>query len=540
MRHAFYAMLLVVSACAPAGDDLIEPELTPGKADVGDRVVLRGPLALGGEVSGAFAEDLQFDAYTIDVRPGARVDLDVTQRGSSRNLDTTLFVYGPATSAGYGTSALATDDNAGWGRLSRLRDLRLADGGRYLVVVGTRDARGRGNYRLTAACASGACAPVADDSCPSAIANDIRACVAALQVDHDGSLDPTEAVRLCIETELGIADVPELAAACTRQLLDEVLDRSCVLGTTYQALFTSAALVVTHARKLTSVSGLSATARAQVVSAVQASSHTDVTTAAEALARVDEQEINVTELWDASARRAFTAYEYGAGDNSYGRVFVQGTTTKVADIHDGDLTGCTATWGPERRDCSSDADCAAGLRCTGIVAERGTCIDPRPAAHAAEGDTCRAPTLCPIGAGLVCAGLTRGDEGMCQPAWMHRRFASAPAAAIPDAHGTGVESQLLVHGLATVDTDVRLTVTLDHPAVHQVRMVLRNPAGTEVVVFDGATAGVSEVWDLSLPVRGFPGDESVNGRWTLHATDGTSGEAGQLTSWALDLGSRWD
>jgi hypothetical protein len=83
-------------------------------------------------------------------------------------------------------------------------------------------------------------------------------------------------------------------------------------------------------------------------------------TLGEAFAAVDQGEIAFTELWDASARRAFSAYEYGAGDNSYGAIFVHGTTTLAASIGDGDLSGCQSFWGAERRRCDADADCESG------------------------------------------------------------------------------------------------------------------------------------------------------------------------------------
>jgi hypothetical protein len=83
-------------------------------------------------------------------------------------------------------------------------------------------------------------------------------------------------------------------------------------------------------------------ARSQLVLAVQQSSHTDVATAAEALARVDQQTVRRLLLVDLSGERTYTAYEYGAGDNSYGAIFVEGTLDIAASIHDGDFLNCTA------------------------------------------------------------------------------------------------------------------------------------------------------------------------------------------------------
>jgi hypothetical protein len=78
--------------------------------------------------------------------------------------------------------------------------------------------------------------------------------------------------------------------------------------------------------------------RSQLVLAVQQSTHTDVTSASEAIAVVDQGEVRRLELHDAST--TYLAFEYGAGDNSYGAIFVAGSTEVQASIHDGDLIDC--------------------------------------------------------------------------------------------------------------------------------------------------------------------------------------------------------
>lgn len=81
--------------------------------------------------------------------------------------------------------------------------------------------------------------------------------------------------------------------------------------------------------------------RAQLVIAVQQSSHGDVRTPSEALARVDQQEVRRLELRARTGPGAFTVFEYGVGDNSYGAVFARGALPVLASIHDGDLLDCT-------------------------------------------------------------------------------------------------------------------------------------------------------------------------------------------------------
>ncbi|MGN6110121.1 MAG: hypothetical protein ACTHU0_33755 [Kofleriaceae bacterium] len=117
---------------------------------------------------------------------------------------------------------------------------------------------------------------------------------------------------------------------------------SCVFGSTYWELPEQDHLVLGGRQKVTSPAGLSNLEKQRLILAVQQSSHTDVTTVEEAFARVDQNEFNVTGIYDPVGARSFTAVEYGVGDNSYGAIFYWNTTTIVSRIHDGDLEACTA------------------------------------------------------------------------------------------------------------------------------------------------------------------------------------------------------
>ena len=559
--HVVLACPLAV-ACSGKGDP-VEPPIAGGKTDISDRVPVLGPLELGGAVEGVIDEDLEFHGYTLEVRPGSRVKLDVTQRGSSRGLDTTLFVFGPASEAGgYGSDAIAFDDDAGWGTLSRLSDLELAEGGRYLVVVGTYDGQGRGRYRLAATCLSGACGPLPGGHCHAVIAEDIRACVADFMADPDNwATSELEAVELCADAEPVADAYDEVCAApsppdfcagsyeefvrqelpiCAFELQGEVLDRTCVFGSVYRDLRRDSGVHIVAQRVIDSVNGLGALERDQIVLAVQASSHTDVTTAEEALERVDQNQINQVEVWDDTGRRSFTAYEYGAGDNSYGRIFAHGTSETAAKIGDGEIRECTAMHGPEGRACATDDQCAAPARCTGMAPEtgRGLCVNTM-VDHPDEGASCTAEVGCPLDSGLLCAGLTREPEGLCFPAWMRRRVEVAPQLPIDPTAPT--QATIVMSGLATVDMDVAIEVVLSQARGGNLRITLSNPATAEVVLFDGPSP--DSVLELSMPVIGFSGDEQVVGAWTLTVTDttpGSSSTGATLDRWSLLVGSRWD
>lgn len=559
---------IALTACTTEGPDgAVTPDLGLGKGDAIDQVTDFGALDFQAARVGAFVEDLQFDGYRLAVRDGARVRLGITQLGTAKKLDTTLFVFGPGQGGAFGTEAIAFDDDSGWGRQSRLDDLELS-AGEYLVVVGTHDARGRGAYRLVATCESGECGPVAPPAateCDDGVAHMILACV-DLQV-ADSASDPesvalthAEALEICTDGEaLGpvfdaqcLGPQPPAAfcaagfeafatgmgPACREELAPFAVD--CVFGDTFRDLRTSADIVSGRRRVLTSPDGLSAIEREQVIGAVQSSAHTDVTTVEEAFERADQGEINQYELWDRTSARAYVVYEFGAGDTSVGAYFVHGTAERVAVIGDGDLEACSAGRGPQGGACSSDGDCSVGT-CVGAPEATGI---GRCTVQAGFGDQsdCSVDAPCDIAQGLVCAGLTRGPEGQCFPAWMRSAWGvelplDDTSADIPDADPQGLSHTFVANGLATVDTDVEIDLFIDHPDASQLRVTLTNPAGAEVVVFDGEGP---EVFLRNHAVIGFSGDEMVNGPWTLRVIDQATGGTGTLRSWNLRLGSRFD
>lgn len=571
------ALTLAPIACADEDrGPLVAPDLAEGKADAGDKVSRLGPLGLGepGAVTGRFTEDLEFHGYELTVRPGANLHIEVTQKGSSRGLDTTLYVYGPRSASGaFGTTARAFDDDSGYGRLSLVKWLTIPEGGTLLVVVGTRDGRGRGNYRLEARCLNGACEPeppVAASPCHEDFLSAIETCVADWQADGDydpyttsgyeltwqcADVEPMSPVRdaLCaaashafcaLDTERFALDY---LPACRTEALHRHLDTACVFGERYPDLFSSAdAIVVLGRRTFDAASSLTPLQKDQVLEAVRATAYDDVASLEEAFDAIDEGLVHMAELWDASNRKAFTVYEVGAGDNSFGAVFAQGTLEKAATINDGDFYGCKVTWGDERRRCELDTDCRGTSRCVGRAEESpfGRCVDPKKDDHPADTSSCSTSATdfgCPAGSGLVCAGAALSGEGLCFPAWMRGRFTSAPDLQIPDDKAAGIEAQLLAYGLATVDMDVVIDLHIAHPRPQDLRVTLINPAGTEALVFDGeGSQNRSEVYLRGHALRGFSGDESVNGVWRLKVIDSRSGQVGTLRSFGLEITSRWD
>ncbi|MEY4577338.1 MAG: hypothetical protein RL701_2041 [Pseudomonadota bacterium] len=121
---------------------------------------------------------------------------------------------------------------------------------------------------------------------------------------------------------------------------------ACLFGDVFNAIRSNPALSLSNEtwwRDVADLDGLTALTGEQLLRAVQQSSHTDVTTPAEALARVDQQEVQRIELTEVASGREFIVFEYGAGDNSYGAFFASDSSEVVASIHDGDLLACQIT-----------------------------------------------------------------------------------------------------------------------------------------------------------------------------------------------------
>jgi hypothetical protein len=121
------------------------------------------------------------------------------------------------------------------------------------------------------------------------------------------------------------------------------VDTSCAFGEVYHDIFENPTMSIINQNKITpaTLNTLNPVDLQHVVDAVKQSAWNDVTTPEEAISHVDQMEINVTWFWEPEAQRSFVAFEYGAGDNSYGAIFGRTDDAMAARIHDGDLELCT-------------------------------------------------------------------------------------------------------------------------------------------------------------------------------------------------------
>ncbi|MCK5797270.1 MAG: endonuclease, partial [Deltaproteobacteria bacterium] len=199
--HVVALVLLPLAAACnmPQGDKAPPdaPHLAPlGKTDVpGKQITPIGALAFGGEVHGVFVEDEQVDGYTFVAKAGARITLDNSNLATSRNLDSTLFLYGPANKSGFfGGNPITIDDDSGWGLHARIKNLTLPSGGQYLAVLGTYAGADRGRYRLALTCEGDTCIATCDAGCDDGDAKTQDTCDPAQGCVHAPIEDPKDSV----------------------------------------------------------------------------------------------------------------------------------------------------------------------------------------------------------------------------------------------------------------------------------------------------------------------------------------------------------
>jgi hypothetical protein len=344
---------------------------------------------------------------------------------------------------------------------------------------------------------------------------------AADEFDASQTLDASQAV-----------DASVLADAAVDSSQDDLGTDSgmtpgtCTLGDTYGDSFLRPWVHLIRQTVLTPGDRISETREAQIIAALHESSHTDVTTLTEAFDRVDSHEIRYARYYDESNARLFESLEYGAGDNSYGAVFADGTTTKVMAIRDGDFYGCEIPRGPIGVPCTGSATCEGELECARGV---GRYLDTTPVLG--EGNACEGNEDCAVDFGLLCSTYST-----CVASWTRGRVIVDTAESFP-ASGETKEHTFEVSGLTTVTTEawIGLVTTLDD--FSDVSITVEDPDGTVGTFVRG---DVSYEGRMRLfPIRGIPGDERVNGTWKVRITTGAS-IADTIEKIELRLGSRWD
>lgn len=288
MRSFVVPAVLVISAAAVGCLDEGKPDeeeldlLDDSKADSQLKPTLHGEIAFATPAHSALTTDARFHAWTFALSGNAQVDLTTAYSVlGQRRTDTVLYLYRQKDDGSWG-AYIARNDDYGTTTYSQLK--KSLGAGNYRVLVKGHLASTVGKFKVTVNCHGDGCAPPAP--------------------------------------------------------------AGCIFGTTYGEIFeNNPNLQVINTNKIhpDTLATLNVDDQRRLMLAVQQSAHTDVMTPEEAILRVDQHEVNVTWLVEPAAKRSYIAFEYGAGDNSYGAVFDRYSAQMVTNIHDGDLEHCIAT-----------------------------------------------------------------------------------------------------------------------------------------------------------------------------------------------------
>ena len=88
-----------------------------------------------GSTDATLSTALPRPGFVFFAAEGTKVNLEVTHAGTATGLDTLLKVYGPRLADGSYPKTLATDDDAGYGKLSKISGLEIGIPGFYLVEL---------------------------------------------------------------------------------------------------------------------------------------------------------------------------------------------------------------------------------------------------------------------------------------------------------------------------------------------------------------------------------------------------------------------
>jgi subtilisin-like proprotein convertase family protein len=259
------------------GDEEELPADEDGKADSARRPTDHGVLSFGNAVVEELTSAVRFHAWQFELSADAQIDTSTSYAlRGQRRVDTVMYLYKEGPN-GWGPY-IARNDNDGNRVYSRIK--KSLSAGRYRVMVKGYAAATKGKFTTQVLCSGEGCATVGATN--------------------------------------------------------------CLFGSTYREALMTPGLRVQQSDVLTLANSALVSEQDQefIVRAVKESAATDVTTWQEALGRVDGQEMNRTVLVDSSGLRFFVAFEFGAGDNSYGAIFNLNSGERAAAIRDGDLYEC--------------------------------------------------------------------------------------------------------------------------------------------------------------------------------------------------------
>ncbi len=274
-----HRLVLVFALAACVADDKGPESDLPddGKADTQRKPTDHGLIAFGTPAPSVLSADARYHAWELELSDSATIEATTSYAVLGQRRTDTVLYLYKHNGTSWGSYIARNDD---YGSTTYSRITKNLGAGRYRALVKGYTEETYGKFKLTVTCNGAGCATAA---------------------------------------------------------------ASCVFGQSYNDILENPALQIVNHRKVyaADLPSLNDQERQWLVDAVKQSSHTDVTTPEEAIGRVDQGEMNIVYMAEPLAQRMFVAFEYGAGDNSYGAIFSRTDGSMVTNIHDGDLEHCT-------------------------------------------------------------------------------------------------------------------------------------------------------------------------------------------------------
>ena len=283
MRSVLWLMAVSLLACAadPKGEEQDVPSDLDAKADSQAKPTDHGAIAFAAVQQASLAGSANYHAWELSLSGPASITAKTTRIAHDPTLDTVLYLYKKSTTGTWGSYIARNDDATSSTTLSQI--VKSLGAGDYRVLVKGYNSTVKGPFGVEVDCTGVGCTPAP------------AGCVfGASQDDLDQGMITTLLQNKSTFT------LPQYQAANFGSVMD-----------------------------------------ARVIQALHESSHPEVTDVPGAFAAADDQDIDIVHIYDTVGARAFVAIEYGAGDNPYGAIFDDVTSTEVAALHDSDIDNCT-------------------------------------------------------------------------------------------------------------------------------------------------------------------------------------------------------
>jgi len=112
----------------------------------------------------------------------------------------------------------------------------------------------------------------------------------------------------------------------------------------------------------------------------------------------------------------------------------------------------------------------------------------------------------------------------------------APGTLIPDDNPAGIQRTLTAIAAGRVGS-VEVSVDITHPYIGDLRVALRSPSGTEVVLHDGSGGSADNIvktyTSATTAALGTLAGQAIAGQWALLVSDRAAQDVGKLNSWRV-------